>query len=198
MAIKIRLLVRVGCDFVVHTQVKAAHLLLRKSEKYVSMVWVSRNQMISIPQVLNEIATLYFAIPAPRTQANNPFGDMLSTLFGGGAPGQSARRMLQPTGVISTSDLDWNYVAKFEYIKKQQFSRMPGLLADLTETMLTMSHRVNSNNLHLGVSQRVVVGTGPYQIMSICRFGAALHMLWYRELVSSCSPYISCESVSCI
>jgi len=41
MVIKIRLLVRVGCDFVVHTQVKAVHLLLRKSEKYVSVVWVS-------------------------------------------------------------------------------------------------------------------------------------------------------------
>lgn len=41
MAIKIRLLVRVGCDFVVHTQVKVVHLLLRKSEKYVSVVWVS-------------------------------------------------------------------------------------------------------------------------------------------------------------
>jgi len=62
--------------------------------------------MISIPQVLNEIATLYFAIPPPRTQANNPFGDMLSTLFGGGASGQSARRVLQPAGVISTSGLD--------------------------------------------------------------------------------------------
>ena len=62
--------------------------------------------MISVAQVLNEIATLYFAIPSPRTQATNPFGDMLSSLFGGAAPGQLVRHVLQPTGATPTPGLD--------------------------------------------------------------------------------------------
>lgn len=57
-----------------------------------------------VRKVLNEIATLYFAIPPPRTQATNPFGDMLSSLFGGAAPGQPVRHVLQPTG--ATPGLD--------------------------------------------------------------------------------------------
>ncbi|KAJ3516513.1 hypothetical protein NLJ89_g1075 [Agrocybe chaxingu] len=45
---------------------------------------------------LNEIATLFFAIPPPRNQAANPFGEMMSSLFGGPAQGQPARRALAP------------------------------------------------------------------------------------------------------
>ncbi|KAG1738442.1 uncharacterized protein EDB91DRAFT_1138917 [Suillus paluster] len=49
---------------------------------------------------LQEIATLYFAIPPPRTQPDNPFGAMLSSMLGGGMPGGGApqRRMLSPAG----------------------------------------------------------------------------------------------------
>jgi hypothetical protein len=36
-------------------------------------------------QVLHELASLYFAIPSPKNQGN-PFGDMMSSFFGGGAP----------------------------------------------------------------------------------------------------------------
>ena len=32
---------------------------------------------------MNELATLYFEIPPPRTANANPFGDMMSSLFGG-------------------------------------------------------------------------------------------------------------------
>lgn len=47
-------------------------------------------------QALNELATLYFAIPAPRNQAANPLGDMLSSLFGGPGQGAPTRRVLSP------------------------------------------------------------------------------------------------------
>jgi hypothetical protein len=49
----------------------------------------------STSKTLNELATLYFAIPPPRNQPANPFGDMLSSLFGGPAQPQAPRR-LQP------------------------------------------------------------------------------------------------------
>ncbi|KDQ59139.1 hypothetical protein JAAARDRAFT_33871 [Jaapia argillacea MUCL 33604] len=48
---------------------------------------------------LQDIATLYFAIPPPRAQAANPFGDMFSSLLGMPAPGGGAppaRRVLSP------------------------------------------------------------------------------------------------------
>ncbi|KDR78676.1 hypothetical protein GALMADRAFT_1262381 [Galerina marginata CBS 339.88] len=54
---------------------------------------------------LNEIATLYFAIPPPRNQPANPFGDMMSSLFGGPAQSQSTRRVLTPANT-STPGLD--------------------------------------------------------------------------------------------
>ncbi|KZT19664.1 hypothetical protein NEOLEDRAFT_1101916 [Neolentinus lepideus HHB14362 ss-1] len=64
---------------------------------------------------LQDISTLYFAIPPPRTAPANPFGDIMSSLFGGppqsggqgprvlaptgdGAAGQARRRMLSPEG----------------------------------------------------------------------------------------------------
>lgn len=34
-------------------------------------------------QVLNELAMLYFEIPLPRTTNPNPFGDIMSSFFGG-------------------------------------------------------------------------------------------------------------------
>lgn len=48
-------------------------------------------------QALLEIATLYFAIPPPKTQPDNPLGAMLSSMMGGGAPGSAPqRRVLTP------------------------------------------------------------------------------------------------------
>lgn len=48
-------------------------------------------------QVLLEIASLYFAIPAPKTQPDNPLGAMLSSMLSGGAPGGAPqRRVLAP------------------------------------------------------------------------------------------------------
>ncbi|KAG1787102.1 uncharacterized protein HD556DRAFT_1504040 [Suillus plorans] len=47
---------------------------------------------------LQEIAMLYFAIPPPRTQPDNPLGAMISSMLGSGMPGGGAppRRMLSP------------------------------------------------------------------------------------------------------
>ncbi|KAA1467149.1 cytoplasmic protein [Dentipellis sp. KUC8613] len=63
----------------------------------------SRGGVLAAPEVrqaLNEIATAYFAIPPPRSQNANPF-EMLSSMFGGGAPGagsaaQQPRRIVAP------------------------------------------------------------------------------------------------------
>ncbi|KIJ62848.1 hypothetical protein HYDPIDRAFT_29995 [Hydnomerulius pinastri MD-312] len=52
-----------------------------------------------VRSALHEIATLYFAIPPPKTQPDNPFGAMLSSMLGGGAPGGGGppqRRVLTP------------------------------------------------------------------------------------------------------
>lgn len=45
---------------------------------------------------LQAIATLYFAIPPPRTQPDNPFGAMLSSMLGGAPTGVPERRVLSP------------------------------------------------------------------------------------------------------
>jgi len=50
-----------------------------------------------VRSALLEIATLYFAIPPPKTQPDNPLGAMLSSMLGGGAPGSvPQRRVLTP------------------------------------------------------------------------------------------------------
>ncbi|KAL4062889.1 hypothetical protein V8B97DRAFT_1637812 [Scleroderma yunnanense] len=46
--------------------------------------------------VLQEISTLYFAIPPPRTQPDNPFGAMLSSMLGGAPGSPPQRRVLSP------------------------------------------------------------------------------------------------------
>jgi len=73
----------------------------------------SKGGILAAPEVrtaLQEISQLYFAIAPPRTQAANPFGDMLSSLFGGaqsGGPGAPpARRVLAPGSGSSTPGLD--------------------------------------------------------------------------------------------
>lgn len=50
-----------------------------------------------VRKALSELATLYFAIPPPRNQPANPFGEMMSSLFGGPAQQAQAPRRLQPT-----------------------------------------------------------------------------------------------------
>ena len=58
-------------------------------------------------QALVEIAELYFAIPPPRAQQANPFGDVISAMFGGGSPSAaSARRTLTPAAPTSAPGLD--------------------------------------------------------------------------------------------
>ncbi|KAF8621998.1 hypothetical protein AX15_007352 [Amanita polypyramis BW_CC] len=47
-----------------------------------------------IRKLLHEIGMLYFALPPPRGQAANPFGDMMSSLFGGAGSGAPTRRVL--------------------------------------------------------------------------------------------------------
>jgi len=58
-----------------------------------------------IRKVLNDIGELFFALPTPRGQQVNPFGDMMSALMGGGGPGpQPQRRTLTPSSGSSTLD----------------------------------------------------------------------------------------------
>ncbi|ESK95893.1 cytoplasm protein [Moniliophthora roreri MCA 2997] len=74
--------------------------VMRESWVRLCGTYQSRGGVLAQPEVrkvLNEIALLFFSIPPPRNQAVNPFGDMLSSLLGGEAPGgQSARRVLSP------------------------------------------------------------------------------------------------------
>jgi len=61
--------------------------------------YLSKGGVLAQPDVrtrLNEIATLFFALPPPRNQQVNPLGDMLSSLFGGGMGAPSAPRVLTP------------------------------------------------------------------------------------------------------
>ncbi|KZT07615.1 DUF410-domain-containing protein [Laetiporus sulphureus 93-53] len=71
----------------------------------------SRSSLIASKEVrkaLIELAELYFAIPPPRAQQANPLGDMLSAMFGGGAPtnSASARRVLSPPPTTNSPGLD--------------------------------------------------------------------------------------------
>ncbi|SJK99533.1 uncharacterized protein ARMOST_02838 [Armillaria ostoyae] len=80
--------------------------VMRESWVRLCGTYQSKGGLLAQPEVrkaLNELATLYFAIPPPRNQAANPFGDMMSSLFGGSSPASasSARRVLAPK---STSD----------------------------------------------------------------------------------------------
>jgi hypothetical protein len=55
-------------------------------------------------QVLNELATLYFEIPPPRTANVNPFGDIMSSLFGGSpgsGPAAAQHRTIAPRAQLT-------------------------------------------------------------------------------------------------
>ncbi|EJD06751.1 cytoplasmic protein [Fomitiporia mediterranea MF3/22] len=61
--------------------------------------YLGRNSVLAqnpIRKHLNELATLFFGLPPPRNQAVNPFGDMLSSLFGGAPSAGAAPRTLTP------------------------------------------------------------------------------------------------------
>ncbi|KAG5643278.1 hypothetical protein DXG03_001245 [Asterophora parasitica] len=75
--------------------------VMRESWVRLCGTYQSRGGLLALPEVraaLNELANLYFAIPLPRTQAANPFGDMMSSLFGGAPAAQPTRRLLEPAG----------------------------------------------------------------------------------------------------
>ncbi|KAF5393607.1 hypothetical protein D9757_000020 [Collybiopsis confluens] len=84
--------------------------VMRESWVRLCGTYQSKGGVLAEPEVrkaLYEIATLYFAIPPPRNQAANPFGDMLSTLFGapGGTGGSgSGRRLLTPAAASTGLD----------------------------------------------------------------------------------------------
>ncbi|KAF8963155.1 hypothetical protein BDZ97DRAFT_1662118 [Flammula alnicola] len=78
--------------------------VMRESWVRLCGTYQSKINILATPEMrmsLNEIATLYFAIPPPRNQAANPFGDMLSSLFGGPAQSQPTRRVLTPANTSS-------------------------------------------------------------------------------------------------
>ncbi|THG99887.1 hypothetical protein EW145_g7174 [Phellinidium pouzarii] len=69
--------------------------------------YLSKGGILAQPDVrkhLNEIATLFFAIPLPRGQAANPLGDMMSSLFGGAPSSAAAPRVLMPAPPAASLD----------------------------------------------------------------------------------------------
>jgi len=75
--------------------------------KQVREVWIrlcgtyqSKGGLLARPEVrsaLNELSTLFFAIPPPRGQAGNALGDMLSSMFGGAPSAGGGPRVLSPS-----------------------------------------------------------------------------------------------------
>ncbi|KAK2462949.1 hypothetical protein APHAL10511_005001 [Amanita phalloides] len=74
--------------------------VVRESWVRLCGTYQSRGGVLTLPEVrksLQEIGALYFALPPPRGQPANPFGEMLSSLFGGGTGSSTTgRRMLAP------------------------------------------------------------------------------------------------------
>jgi len=74
--------------------------VMRESWIRLCGTYQSRGGILATNEVrsaLLEIATLYFALPPPKTQPNNPLGAMLSSMLSGGAPGGAPqRRVLTP------------------------------------------------------------------------------------------------------
>jgi len=81
--------------------------VVRESWVRLCGTYQSKGGLLASPEVrraLNELATLYFAIPPPRNQGANPLGDMLSSLFGGQPQAQQTRRVLTPAPVATGLD----------------------------------------------------------------------------------------------
>ncbi|RXW25562.1 hypothetical protein EST38_g355 [Candolleomyces aberdarensis] len=69
----------------------------------------SKGGPLAFPEVrraLNEIATLFFAIPPPRSAPANPFGDIMSSFLGGGPSEAAPRRTLTPASSAGGAGLD--------------------------------------------------------------------------------------------
>ncbi|KAG6337114.1 hypothetical protein ID866_1988 [Astraeus odoratus] len=84
---------------------------IRESWVRLCGTYQSRGGILATREVrvaLQDIATLYFAIPPPRGQPDNPFGAMLSSMLGGAPAGGPQRpRVLSPgLGRPSTPGLD--------------------------------------------------------------------------------------------
>ncbi|KAL1694361.1 hypothetical protein GGG16DRAFT_100636 [Schizophyllum commune] len=86
--------------------------VMRESWVRLCGTYQSRGGALAQPEVrkiLNEIGGLYFSLPPPRSPGGNPMADMMSSLFGGGAPqAQPARRQLAPAlpAAAITQELD--------------------------------------------------------------------------------------------
>jgi len=83
--------------------------VMRESWVRLCGTYQGRIAQLATPEMrscLNEIAILYFAIPPPRNQVANPFGDMISSLFGGPAQAQPTRRVLTPAATTASGGLD--------------------------------------------------------------------------------------------
>ncbi|KAJ3805416.1 hypothetical protein EV368DRAFT_65863 [Lentinula lateritia] len=81
--------------------------VMRESWIRLCGTYQSRGGILAQPEVrraLQDIATLYFAIPPPRNQAGNPLGDMMSSLFGGAPSAQPVRRVLTPATAATGLD----------------------------------------------------------------------------------------------
>ncbi|KZS92031.1 cytoplasmic protein [Sistotremastrum niveocremeum HHB9708] len=85
--------------------------LARESWIRLCGTYQSKGGLLTHPEVrrtLQELASLYFALPLPRAQPANPLGDMMAGLFGG-MPGGGAepQRKLAPPGLTGpTAELD--------------------------------------------------------------------------------------------
>ncbi|KAJ3784706.1 hypothetical protein GGU10DRAFT_357074 [Lentinula aff. detonsa] len=81
--------------------------VMRESWVRLCGTYQSKGGVLALPDVrkaLHDIGTLYFAIPPPRSQAGNPLGDMMSSLFGGPSSASPARRALAPATAATALD----------------------------------------------------------------------------------------------
>lgn len=102
---------RPGYVFAGHTNLAVESLLTQKSDWYVTELVDLPKGLNSGSQVLNELAVLYFEISPPRSANVNPFGDIMSSLFGGSpgsgpSPTAGQPRTITPGGGRAQLTLD--------------------------------------------------------------------------------------------
>jgi len=74
----------------------AENKVMRESWVRLCGTYQGKIGLLATPEMrasLKEVGALYFAIPLPRSQAANPLGEMMSSLFGGAAPSQPTRTL---------------------------------------------------------------------------------------------------------